>query len=227
MLNVMLRLLFRLHMLRSVHICHVFDHNAAVRYLRHALPRQIRKNHFLPIRIESNAWDSVANQIAPFYHLGFRNRGHVDIKDPTNQSPERISQNVDSCPPKIPPLHSPLPPLPHNSNFLLLLTRPSPFQPPSLSMPPLTRATKARQARQAASAPTWENPAPKSEAMKCCAPDTGFGFWGDEITAKFFDPTLEYSHTDPKTGPVFVPKLPVLHRRTFPFGQRAAVKLPE
>ena len=43
MLNVMFRLLFRLPMLRSVHLCHVFNHNAAVRYLRHALPPQIRK----------------------------------------------------------------------------------------------------------------------------------------------------------------------------------------
>lgn len=30
-------------MLRSVHLCHVFDYNAAVRHLRRALPRQIRK----------------------------------------------------------------------------------------------------------------------------------------------------------------------------------------
>ena len=74
--------------------------------------------------------------------------------------------------------------------------------------------------------PSWENSLPRSEAMKC-SPNIGFGFWGDEITAKFFDPTLEYTHTDPKTGPVFVSKKPALDRDAFPFGTRTAAKVPE
>jgi len=62
--------------------------------------------------------------------------------------------------------------------------------------------------------------------MKCC-PNMGFGFWGDKITANFFNPDLEYIRTDPKTGPVFKRKLPALDRKTFAFGTRTAAKVPE